>query len=553
MNNGKTREFIEKAKKIHGGRYDYSKAEYVSATDRLCIICPEHGEFWQTPQVHLRGGNCPECASRTIRRKNTKSTEDFIADSRKIHGDRYDYSKAEYTGNSVRLCIICPEHGEFWQTPQVHLRGGNCPECTRKAKSMTGEEFVNKARSVHGDKYDYSKVRYVNAHTDIVVTCPKHGDFTVKPSNHLNGSGCPGCKKERIGDLKRKVVEDFIKEANEIHNKKYDYANVDYRNTDSQVIITCPIHGDFTQRPKDHLGGHGCPKCANQQSLVEEEIYEHISSAIGKENVLRRANNILGNRREIDIYVPSLKFGIEYNGLHWHTEEFGKDRFSHLRKTEEAMSSGISLIQIFEDEWVRNKDIVLSKIDHMLGIGKGLPRIFGRKCTVKSIDGNEAEPFLEKNHIQGFVGSSVYIGAYYNDSLVGVASFTEEKPKQWNLTRMATCNKYVCDGVCGKMLSYFKRTYEWEEIKTFADRRWTLKKDNNLYTKLGFVLSDITKPDYRYVVGKERIHKFRFRKNILARKYGLSTDLTEREMASKLGFHRIWDCGLYKYVMKNGA
>ena len=549
----KTVEFIGRAKKIHGDRYDYSKSEYVSATKKLCIICPEHGEFWQTPQVHLRGSNCPKCALKSISEKNTKSLNEFIDKARKVHNGKYDYSKVEYINNKTKVCIVCPEHGEFWQTPQVHLRGGNCPECEIERRKLKIEEFVEKSNLVHNDKYDYSKVNYINSHTKVVVVCPKHGEFSVTPCNHLNGCGCPECKKDKIGGIKRKTIEEFIKEAKNVHNDKYDYEKAEYKTIDDPIIISCPIHGDFTQRPHDHIRGHGCPKCANQQSLVEEEIYKHISSIIGEEHVLRRANDILDGKREIDIYVPSLKFGIEYNGLHWHTEEFGKDRFFHLRKTEDALSKGISLIQIFEDEWEESKDIVLSKIDHILGIKKNFPKIFGRKCVIKAIKKNDACNFLSKNHIQGFVGSSVYLGAFYNDSLIGVSSFTEENPKQWNLTRMATDNDYICEGVCGKMLSYFKRNYEWDEIKTFADRRWTIRKENNLYTKLGFTLSDTTKPDYRYVVKKKRIHKFSFRKKTLAKKYDLPISLTEREMTNRLNIHRIWDCGLYKYVMKKGT
>lgn len=548
-----TDEFIKRAKKIHGDRYDYSKVEYESMNKDVCIICSEHGEFWQKPQVHLRGSNCPKCGLKEISRKNTKTKENFIKQAKEIHGDRYDYSKVEYVNNKTDVCIVCQKHGEFWQTPQVHLRGGNCPECMKEKVRMTTEEFIEKAKRKYGDRYDYSEVEYKGSNEKVIIICPKHGPFSVLPANHLNGPGCPGCKKEKISSIKRKTIDKFIEESNSVHSAKYDYTKVDYIDTETPVIINCPIHGDFLQRPQDHIKGHGCPKCANQQSLVEDEIYKHISSIIGEENVLKRVNDVLDDKREIDIYVPSLKFGIEYNGLHWHTEEFGKDRFFHLSKTEDAALKGISLIQIFEDEWDENKSIVLSKIDHILGVKKDLPRIFGRKCDIREISKDEAANFLVKNHIQGFVASTVYIGAFYDNALVGVSSFTEETPKHWNLTRMATDNCYICDGVCGKMLSYFKKNYKWDEIKTFADRRWTINKDNNLYTKLGFAFSYATKPDYRYVVNKKRIHKFSFRKKTLAKRYNLPMELTEKEMTKKLNIHKIWDCGLYKYMMENGA
>ena len=361
------------------------------------------------------------------------------------------------------------------------------------------------------------------------------------------------CKKSVIGNIKRKSIDKFKEEANIVHKYKYDYNKVVYKTTDDNIAITCPIHGEFLQSPHDHLRGHGCPKCANQQSLVEDEIYQHISSIIGEENVKRRDNSILGDKRELDIFIPSLNFGIEYNGLHWHSEEFGKDRFYHVKKTEDFNSLGIKIIQIFEDEWNENKELVLNKIDHILGLQNNLPKIMARKCQIKEITRSDAEPFLNKNHIQGYVPSTIYIGAYYDDNLIGVTSFTEEKEKFWNLTRMATDNNIVCNGVCGKMLSFFKKNYFWKTIKTFADRRWTLDKDNNLYTKLGFVLASTLKPDYRYVVGKKRIHKFNFRKNALHKKYSLPLDMSEKDMMKTLNIYRIWDCGLFKYEMENDS
>ena len=549
--NKSTEKFIEKAKRVHGDKYDYSKVEYVNATTKVRIICPIHGEFLQMPPVHLRGCNCPSCSIETIKHKNTKGNEKFIEKARIVHGDKYDYSKVEYVNNKTNVCIICPIHGEFYQTPQVHLRGGECKKCSHKEKTKTLEQFIKEAKEVHGGKYDYSKVEYVNAHTNVVVICKKHGEFMVRPCNHLHGNGCPICKKEKIGNYKRKTLEDFVDKANDIHNNKYIYSATTYSGRDYKVTVTCPIHGDFAQIAGDHLNGHGCPKCANQQSLAEDEIFNHITSLIGDDKVIRRDKSILDDKRELDIYIPHLKIGIEYNGLYWHTEEYGKDRFYHLKKIEDFNSKGIRVIQIFEDEWNENKKLVLNKIDHILGLQANLPRIMARKCEVREISKLEAEAFLSKNHIQGYIPSTLYIGAFYNDTLVGVTSFTEEKKELWNLTRMSTDINFVCNGICGKMLSFFKEHYKWKTIKTFADRRWTLNENGNLYTKLGFELTDVLKPDYRYVVGKKRVHKFNFRKQTLHNKYGFDLSMKEDEMIKKLKIQKIWDCGLFKYQMEN--
>lgn len=193
----KTEEFIKKAKDVHGDKYDYTKANYIDCNTKVCIICPEHGEFWQSPRCHLRGRGCSLCS------KNKKlTTEEFIKKSRKIHGDKYDYSKVNYVNNHTKVCIICPEHGEFWQKPMSHLEGHGCVKCYAQdcadRFSFTTEEFIEKARVIHGDKYDYSKVKYVNSYTKVCIICPKHGEFWQEPHWHLKGGGCPVCKESKL-------------------------------------------------------------------------------------------------------------------------------------------------------------------------------------------------------------------------------------------------------------------------------------------------------------------------------------------------------------------
>ena len=193
MPNKKTKEeFIAKAREVHGDKYDYSKVEYVGALTKVCIICPEHGEFWQEANSHLRGQGCPKCKYE----KQTSSTEEFIQKAHKVHGDKYDYSKVEYVGALTKVCIICPEHGEFWQIPSAHLRGQGCPKCKAKKQTCTTDEFIAKAKKIHGDKYDYSKVNYVNRKTKVCIICPKHGEFWQTPNHHLSGCGCPKCGVE---------------------------------------------------------------------------------------------------------------------------------------------------------------------------------------------------------------------------------------------------------------------------------------------------------------------------------------------------------------------
>ena len=544
-----TEEFIEKAKKVHGDKYDYSKVEYKTANDKVCIICPEHGEFWQRASNHLRGVSCPKCSHRSTKYTN----EEFIAKAREIHGDKYDYSKINYVNNHTKVCIICPKHGEFWQSPNAHLNGEGCSKChydkISKLYRDNTEIFINKAIKKHGDKYDYSKVNYVNNHTKVCIICPEHGEFWQSPNKHIQGQKCVKCSRYEVQEKNRLTTEEFIEKSQKIHNYKYNYTLVKYFDYDTPVQLICPEHGEFWQTPDSHLQGSGCPSCAHKQSKQENELVDFISEIIGKDNIKTKVRRFLKvPQQELDILIPHLNIAIEYNGLRWHSENFGKDKYYHLKKTLECEDKKIRLIHIFEDEWVENKEIVKSKIKHILHCDNS-PKIYARKCSIREIKYNEARIFLNKNHIQGACNSSVYLGCLYNNELIGVMSFRREikNTNKWELTRFASDIKYNCIGVGGKLFKYFIINYKPSEIKSFADRRWTVNKDN-LYIKLGFKLDKILKPDYKYVIGNKRIHKFNFRKQILLKKYnnkGLTKDMTD-----KLGFYRIWDCGLYKYKWK---
>ena len=317
------------------------------------------------------------------------------------------------------------------------------------------------------------------------------------------------------------------------------------------MTIICPIHGEFQQRPYYHLSGNGCPKCGIRESKAENEIYDFCCELLGKDSVVRNTRKEI-YPYEIDIYIPSLKIGIEYNGILWHSDKYRKDRNYHLNKLQKCNRAGIKLIQVFEDEFENNKKIVLSKIKHLINKDENGEKIYARKCNIKEIDRNTASNFLTENHIQGFSNSTKYIGSYYNNTLVGVMTFKKENtPNKWELTRFATLNGTKCSGIAGKLFMYFVRNYKPQEVKSFADRRWTINENNNVYVKLGFKHCGYVKPDYRYFKRSDGIirqHKFGFRKQILHRKYGLPLSMTESEMTKKLGYSKIYDCGLIKYV-----
>lgn len=187
-----------------------------------------------------------------------KTTSEFIAEAQAKHGLLYDYSKAVYTNAHSKIVIVCLQHGPFEQKAANHLQGRKCPKCPRYGRRLTTAEFINKALAVHGNLYDYSCTEYDNDLVNLVITCPKHGKFQQRPSNHLKGSGCRQCSNEKM----MMSLNEFITQAKETHQNKYDYSKSIYLGASKKIAIKCPQHGAFTQIANDHLSGAGCPECA---------------------------------------------------------------------------------------------------------------------------------------------------------------------------------------------------------------------------------------------------------------------------------------------------
>ena len=252
----KTELFIEKAKKVHGDKYDYSMTVYENSKKHVTIICKDHGIFTQIPYNHTNGNKCRKCDFDIRSKAHSASYGDvFIEKAKLVHGDTYNYSKVEYVNTDTRVIIICEEHGEFLQTPNNHIAGCGCQKCSPMRLSTTNE-FIQKAISVHGDIYNYSKVDYVNATTKIIIICKKHGEFEQTPNSHLDGSSCRRCNTKKI-----LTTEEFIRRSEVIHENEYDYSEVDYVNGRSKVTIICKTHGAFSQTPRSHLYGKKCTKC----------------------------------------------------------------------------------------------------------------------------------------------------------------------------------------------------------------------------------------------------------------------------------------------------
>ena len=370
-NKAKTqKQFLKEMKDKYGDMYDFSKVKYVNDRTKVIVICPKHSIFKKTPNALLRGG-CGKCAKRA-----KYNTALFIKNANRIHNNQYDYSMVKYVDGHTKVSIICPNHEIFEQTPSSHINQKiGCPKCAYKQlsikKAMTKEEFIAKAIKIHAnDKYDYSKVEYVNSKTPITITCNRHNDYVQVPDYHLCGNGCPKCGKIKAGDKLRMSIDEFIQRANEIHHK-YDYSNVKYVNSETKIEIICEDHGSFFIRPSVHLHHkQGCPRCSRKN--YSRKAVNWINYMSCKENIfIQHAEckdefRIPGTKYKADGYCAANNTVYEFHGCYYHgcplcydaedlnetTDCFFGDLFQKTINRESIIKSkGYNLVIMWEHDW----------------------------------------------------------------------------------------------------------------------------------------------------------------------------------------------------------
>ena len=351
--------FIAKAQLVHGDRYSYLESQYgKNNRSPITILCKEHGEFSQVPYSHLAGRGCPQCGDKQCGDQHRSNTEDFISKAKSVHGDTYDYSKAQYSLSDEKIIIICKEHGEFLQTPDSHVQGQGCPKCGGTYLSNT-EDFISKSKLIHGDLYDYSEVDYTSCEAKVVLICKQHGHFLQKPHEHLVGSGCPKCGYIKNSERSRSNTKEFLSKARLTHGDTYDYSKVDYKGSHRKVILICKNHGDFLQGPASHLAGHGCPKCALiksmniLQSKPETEFLDYL-------NVPKDNRQYPIGKYYVDGIVNNTIY--EFLGDYWHGHNRMEKGLTHLdiqmkrlltqyRLTDIQKLTGFNIKYVWESDW----------------------------------------------------------------------------------------------------------------------------------------------------------------------------------------------------------
>ena len=416
----------------------------------------------------------------------------------------------------------------------------------RKVNSERGLEIELKRRNSIVEKY--GSIEEFNDYRKEKIKEKSIEKWGVE--HHLSH---PDIVEKRVDSYKKNITEKII--SNLPEGIVYIGRDKNIGMSDNIIRLKCLVCDEEFSINRQYLVSRknseediclNCNPKLSGTSKMELELFEFISTNYG--GIIQKSDKTILKNREVDIFLPELNLAFEFNGLYWHSEVH-KDSKYHINKTNDCLNEGIKLLHIWEDDWLFKKDIIKSIILNKLGI---IEKIWARKCEIRNVSNKEVRTFLNENHIQGFVGSSVKLGLYYKDELVSLMTFgalrkslgTKSNLNSWELLRF--CNKigFSVVGGASKLFKYFLSNNEVDTIVSYSDNG---RGVGELYTKLGFEFIHDTGPNYYYIVGGKREHRFNFRKDILVKK-GFDSNKTEREIMNELGYLRVFDSGSKKWI-----
>lgn len=541
-----TEEFIRRSKE-HYPDYDYSNSVYVNNLTKVIVRCPTHGEFLTNPKDHYSGkSGCPKCKRSNIGQLTRSDLTKFVNKAITLHGNVYDYSSFEYLGSKAKSTIKCNIHGDFLMAPNNHLVGQGCPKCgiekRRKSSAVDYEEFIIRANEKHNSRFLYETTNWENLDSEVYVTCPEHGKFLTTGNLHLRTHGCPQCAME-IG-AQRLVVpkEKFLELAYEKYGDKYSYENLDYQGMVEPGSITCKEHGDWTANLSRFIHmGIECPECTGAgRSRFEKELVNYISTLVPDQVLVNSHPDFMG-KNELDIFIPSRNFAIEFNGSYWHSSLF-KPRDHAFKKWKSCKDNNVTLLTIWEHYWVLpdKRKVYESKIRHYLGLDR---KIFARKTTLKEIDNQEAILFHKENHLEGFEISyknlkSIALTGEDNEVLM-VLSYGElysqtHKKMEQKIQRISTRLDVTVVGGITKLTKYLERLSIKPVFQVTLDTGGSVP---NL---------DLSNVSFRYWWIKN--NKFLTRNSTQVKDLKFKSDWvegdTERTYMERNGYYQVFDTGI---------
>lgn len=523
--------------------YTLLSTEYRNNKQKLRYKCPE-GHFGTVRYCNWKslGARCKKCANIQTGNRGRTPLEEV---KKEFENRGYTLLSTEYKNQAQKLKYRCPKNHTGYISFSAFKQGQGCKICgVAKSAAKRRLSFDSVKEYVESRGYTLLSDEYINTETKLKLLCEKGHVWHVtyhnfKTGHHSCGLCCENNKKYKYSDVKA------VFEA-----ENYQLVSQEYLNNKQKLDVICPEGHEWVVSLHDFNSGYRCSQCSlTGKSKAELELFEFI-----KENFpnAKNGDKSIISPFELDIVIPEKKTAIEYCGLYWHSELNGKTRSYHQDKLEKCTKAGYKLITVFEDEWIFNPNIVKSRLLNILGVSHN-KRIYARQCEIKEIDTKTKNAFLNKNHLQGADSSSIKLGAFYQDELVSVMTFSKgsiskgatSKEGSWELSRFCSDYNLSVVGIASKLFKHFVRNYKPKEIYTYGDLRWST---GGLYKKLGFTFKHKSKPSYWYLINNKRLHRFNFRKNVLKDKLdSFDPNLTEWQNMAKNGYNRIWDCGNVKW------
>ena len=508
-------------------------SEYKNSKTKLDFIC-HNGHNGSIRLEHFKSGyGCPICS------KGGRLRPDSIKIA--VAAENYTLVSTEKRPTDYYMHLICANGHRISMGWRKWKAGKRCYVCDGRFSRIN---YGNVVESFNKEGYDLLSTQYHNANTHLFFKCPNGHEGKISWANWKRGVRCSECYYTSL-----RVTPDKICGVG--GNKSV--VGVSHRKGKSPLVkLACSCGTQFETALRNiPRSGAKCPNCDKYHSRLEDSIYGFLSRFDA--GILRNRWDITKDRSEIDIVLPSYNVAVEVCGLYWHSElAGGKGRDYHINKMHRCAEKGYRLITLFEDEILFKNEIVRARLKNILGKTSGF-KVYARDCNIQEISTQESSHFLNDFHIQGAGHSTIKLGAFFGDVLLSVMTFSlgnrskgnRRKEGIWELDRYCGHPDYCITGVASKLLSTFERNYTWTKIFSYADRRWSVGK---LYALLGFKNIGATPPNYWYIKGQSRLHRFAMRKNA-----NDDPMKTEWENRKDQGWDRIWDCGSLKFTKERGA
>ena len=511
---------------------------------------------WENPiNVQTKIAGCPICAG-----KRVLSGYNDLATTQPNISSQWSTKNAILpteisAGSHKKVWWQCSKGHEWEAYVYARQAGKGCPYCSGK-KAVVGVNDLATLKpelatqwhpTKNGLRQPISFLLNSNSKVWWLGDCGHEWEAVI--ANRASGTGCPVCAGQKPSSPAQtlEILEPNI--AAQWHPTKNAILLTNLMvASGKKVWWQCSKGHEWEAYVYARTGKNktGCPKCSNHTSKPELLISDFINSSI-KTTLITHVRTVIPG--ELDIYIPEKKIAIEFNGLYWHSETAGKHKNYHYNKWLACKEKGIQLIQVWEDDWNRNPELIKRMLAHKIGFSQA-KKISARNTQIVNLATDESSKFLEENHIQGYVAGGIRVGLIEKETnqLVAVMVFKTiggTEKNNLNLLRFAT--SAIVQGGFSKLLKHVETQFKPQSIITFSDNTVS---DGGLYRNNGFIVASKVPADYMYIVKNQRVHKFNYRLKRFEEDPELLWDknLTEKELAQLNNISRIWDAGKVKWV-----